>query len=141
LLKVLEKTSRQLPEESTPYRAARASRRRDEWGVVFIVSVISVIATVWYVSQNALTLYPDGVAHMEIGRRFLGSATPGFGQLGGVWLPLPQLLMQPFIWFDPLYYSGLAGSLVSMGSYVVASLYIYRTLRGLDVSYWPAAAG
>ena len=68
---------------------------------------------------------------MLIARRVLDASTPGTAQLGAVWLPLPHLLILPVIWIDPRYYSGLAGSLVSMLSYVLTARYLYLTGTGL----------
>ena len=45
-------------------------------------------------------LYGDAVAHINIARRVFDSRTPGLLQLGTVWLPLPHLLMIPFLISD-----------------------------------------
>ena len=51
--------------------------------------------------------------------------------------------MLPLIWSDTLFRDGLAGSLPSMLSYVIAAVYIYRTARlvtGSRAGGWIAAA-
>src|SRR5439155_19953385 len=64
---------------------------------------------------------------------------PGVAQLGGVWLPLPQLLMLPFTAVNGLYASGFAGSFVSMASYLVAVIFLFRLIHVASGSR-PAAA-
>ena len=67
----------------------------------------------------------------------------GFGQVGGIWLPLPHLLIATLAWIDPLYSSGLAGSLFSMLAYVgtVVALYgVVLVATGDRLGGWVAAA-
>ena len=47
--------------------------------------------------HGTMLLYGDAVAHLGIARRILDTNNPGIGNLGGVWLPLPHLLMLPFV--------------------------------------------
>ena len=47
-------------------------------------------------------------------------------QLGTVWLPLPHILMLPFVWNKALWMSGIAGSIASMVAYVLGALGIFR---------------
>ncbi len=85
--------------------------------------------------------YADSISHLQIASRTLNSPTAGFAQLGGVWLPLPHILMLPLIWFTPFYYSGFAGSAISMVSYVVACVFVYKMAFGLTRARIPALGG
>jgi putative flippase GtrA len=113
--------------------AGRAGRRlvhpRDpvlSW--LTATSALVSAAAFAYVAEHHLVLaYPDALAHMLIARRVLEASTPGVAQLGAVWLPLPHLLTLPLIWINSWYYSGFAGSVISMVSYVVTTGYLYRT--------------
>ena len=99
--------------------------------VIFMAAATS-ITVCWYLfQQHQLLLYSDGLSHMQIARMVFDSQTPGLAQLGGNWLPLPQILMWPFIWNDYLWQTGLAGSFGNMLSYVVASTYLFLLLRYL----------
>ena len=40
-----------------------------------------------------------------------------------MWLPLPHILMLPFIWNNWAFYSGFAGSIVMMAGYVAGTLF------------------
>ena len=65
-----------------------------------------------------MLLYGDAVAHINIARRVFDSRTPGLLQLGTVWLPLPHLLMIPFLLSTSLWQTGIGGSIPSMAAYV-----------------------
>lgn len=114
-------------------RPARQPWFHDRWLVATIlVACIASIASCWYYfQQGQLLLYSDAISHLRIAREIVDSITPGLAQLGGVWLPLPHLLMFPFIWNDYLWRSGLAGSIPSMASYLVAATYLFRSARRL----------
>jgi hypothetical protein len=75
--------------------------------------------------------YPDAISHLLISRRVVAASTPGAAQLGAVWLPLPHLLSLPFVWVSAWYYSGFAGSVISMAAYVATVRYAYRITAGL----------
>lgn len=113
--------------------APRKDIRNDPWLLVtLITSCIASISACWYYfQQHEILLYGDAYSHMMLARRFFDSQTPGVAQLGGVWLPLPQMVMLPFIWNDYLWRSGLAGSISSMICYIVASCCIFLAARRL----------
>ncbi len=105
----------------------------DRWLLAtVIVACCSSIIAVWYFFQNyQILLLGDTYAHMLIARRLFDNATPGLAQLGGIWLPLPHLLMVPFIWNDYLWHTGLAGSFVAMPCYVISAIYVFLAARRL----------
>ncbi|WP_254059588.1 hypothetical protein [Granulicella sp. L46] len=76
-----------------------------------------------------LLLYGDAVAHLAIARRILDAKWPGISQLGGVWLPLPHILMLPFIMNMRMWQTGLAGAPMSMISYAAGVAGIWRLAR------------
>lgn len=98
--------------------------------VVLVLSTLfALVATVWSFQNGYITAYGDAESHLNISKRVVDSLTPGFAQLGGIWLPLPHLLMLPFIYFDFLWRSGLAGSIISGLSFVVAALYLFKSAQ------------
>jgi hypothetical protein len=116
-----------------------------------IASLTSLFSFFYYFRHGDLLLYGDAVAHINIARRVFDSLTPGPLQLGTVWLPLPHLLMIPFIFFDSMWQNGAGGSIPSMIAYVFAVLGIFRLGRGIlesnprtrsaaSVGAWAAAA-
>jgi hypothetical protein len=103
--------------------------REHERVVLLLAIVVSTLAVAYFFRTGKIFLYGDAVAHINIARRVVDNLTPGPFQLGTVWLPLPHLLMLPFVWSDKLWMSGLAGTLPSMAAYVVGCLGIFRLLR------------
>ena len=91
----------------------------------------SIASYVYFVHRHATLAYPDAISHLLIARRVVNSPTPGAAQLGAVWLPLPHLFAAPLIWVNAWYYSGFAGSAVSMAAYVLAVRYTYLIAKGV----------
>ncbi len=106
---------------------------KDPWLIAtLVITCIAGIVSLWYFFQNHdILLFEDAFSHMAVARRIFDSLTPGFAQIGGIWLPLPHLLMLPFIWNDYLWRTGLAGSFPSMASYFVTAIYLYLAARRL----------
>ena len=98
--------------------------------VAGIAVLVSLFSFLYYVQHSDLLLYGDAVAHINIARRVFDSQTPGLLQLGTVWLPLPHLLMIPFIWSKAMWQSGAGGSIPSMIAYVFGVVGIFRLVRG-----------
>jgi hypothetical protein len=82
--------------------------------------------------------YGDAESHLNIARRLIDSRTPGYDQIGTVWLPLPHALMLPFVGNDTLWRSGLAGTIPSAACFVLASILLFLAVRSIFQS---AAAG
>lgn len=83
------------------------------------------IALIHYHSVDLITAFSDGQSRLIIANNVTTSSHPGLGMLGGTWPPLYQLLLVPFAWNEFLFYSGLAGSFISLISYIIASLFSY----------------
>jgi hypothetical protein len=96
-----------------------------------IAAGASLLAFLFYFRRGDLLLYGDAVAHINIARRVIDSQTPGLLQLGTVWLPLPHLLMIPFLFSDSAWRTGIAGSIPSMCGYVFGTVGVFRLLRGI----------
>jgi hypothetical protein len=104
---------------------------RDLLRVGAIACAVSVFSLLYYSQRAQILLYGDAVAHINIARRVFDSQTPGLLQLGTVWLPLPHLLMIPFLLSDALWQSGLGGSIPSMLAYVLCVVGVFRLVRGM----------
>jgi len=89
----------------------------------------SVVAVWWSWTHAAFLLYGDAEAHIHIARRLFDSHRPGITQLGSVWLPLPPLLLAPFLLVDSWWRSGFAPVIPSAICYLLACLGLYRLLR------------
>ncbi len=118
--------------ELASLRQSQHVKEHDPWQVaIFVVACIaSIIACRYYLPH--ILAFKDVLTHLQIARSIVSGTIPfDLTKLGGIWLPLPHLLMLPFIWNDDLWRSGLAGSIPSMLCYVVAARYVFLIARRL----------
>jgi hypothetical protein len=97
--------------------------------LAWLTACVSIFSFLFYFRRGDILLYGDAVAHINIARRVFDSRTPGLLQLGTVWLPLPHLLMIPFLFSNWMWNSGVGGSIPSMAAYVFGTLGIFRLVR------------
>jgi len=116
-----------------------------------LAAAVSLVTFLFYFRHGDLLLYGDAVAHINIARRVIDSKTPGLLQLGTVWLPLPHLLMIPFLLSDAAWETGIAGAIPSMVAFVLGTIGVFRLVLGawsrdgkptpaVRVAAWLAAA-
>jgi len=75
-----------------------------------------------YYHRLGLTLsHYDARAHLVVARRVIDSLTPGWQQVGAVWLPLPHLLNMLPVQIDSMYRSGASAIAISVLSMALAS--------------------
>ncbi len=87
-----------------------------------------------------MLLYGDAVAHLGIARRILDTNTPGLANWGGVWLPLPHLLMLPFVGNMDWWQNGMAGAWPSLICFVIGVMGMYRLARRVVPRNWAMVA-
>ena len=101
-----------------------------EWvAVVASCAAASFVAAMWGWRNGALLNYGDAVGHLHIARRVFDSHQPRFSQLGSVWLPLPHILLIPFVQVYRWWATGLAAVFPSAIAYLAACAGIYRLAR------------
>jgi hypothetical protein len=113
----------------TSAETERLALRGETFTVAWSSLLLSLVVLSFCFSHNLLLLSGDAVAHINIARRILDSSDPGLHQLGSVWLPLPHLLMLPFVWRMEWWRTGLAGAFPSIGAFVFSAAGIYRLVR------------
>ncbi|WP_263378334.1 hypothetical protein [Granulicella paludicola] len=91
-------------------------------------------------SRGYLLLYGDAVAHLAIARRIVDAHYPGLAQMGGVWLPLPHLLIVPFIRSMQLWQTGLAAAPMSTLSFAISVAGMWRLSRRMMRVRWALVA-
>jgi hypothetical protein len=117
----------------------RPATREETFPVALGAVLLSFVALLISFSRGYLLLYGDAVAHLGIARRILDSHNPGLVQLGGVWLPLPHLLMLPFVQKIEWWQNGLAGAWLSLICYIASVAGFYRLARYLLMPRWAIA--
>ncbi len=115
--------------------------QRGEGMPVFVAGVLLALVALAVCYRHGYTLlYGDAVAHLGNARRILDSHYPGLSQLGGVWLPLPHLLMLPFINNMQMWQTGLAAAPLSMVSFAASVVGIWRLSRRMMRLRWALVA-
>lgn len=101
-----------------------------------LLAILAALAggTAWVVFFRAglVLSHYDAKAHLVVARRVFDNLTPGWQQIGAVWLPLPHLIDVLPAQIDILYRTGLFASLVSITclgitTYAAARLILHFT--------------
>lgn len=107
--------------------------------ILLATTILSVSAFAWFYLNGHQNLADyDAIARLNIARKILDSTAPGFGQLGGIWLPFPQILMVPLIWSDFLWRSGIAGAVISMAAFITGAYFLFKTVLLLTKNHLAA---
>src|SRR5262245_44698807 len=77
-------------------------------------------AWVVFFRQGLVLSHYDAKAHLVVARRVFDNLTPGWQQIGAVWLPLPHLLDLLPVQVDVFYRTGLFASLVSIACLAIS---------------------
>ena len=98
--------------------------------IVLIAAVLlSAISTALFVHENFHNAHFDSKGHQLVARRLFDNLSPGWIQIGAFWLPLPHVLYLPFVHSDALYFSGLAGTPLSMLSFLLTVWVLFKLIE------------
>ena len=86
-----------------------------------VALLLGSAATAYYAAQDLTLSHYDAKAHLVVARRIFDSLTPGWRQIGAVWLPLPHVLNAIPVQVDAWYRTGLSGVVISMLSFAAAA--------------------
>src|SRR5712664_3146821 len=114
-----------------PDSKSSAALPRSDWrplaAVAVALAALGAVAVLLCARLGYTLYYGDAEAHLNIARRILDSRTPGGEQFGTVWLPLPHLLMIPFVTWtadaasdNAMWRSGLGGVIPTAACFVLA---------------------
>lgn len=103
--------------------------------------VIGALAAMHYSRADLALAHWDARAHLVVARRILDSLTPGWQQIGAVWLPLPHLLNMLPVQVDAWYRSGASAIAISVLSTAVTAWALARMTIHASGSIVPALAG
>jgi|GEM_PF-604273 len=98
-----------------------------------IAATVSILSFLYLFANGMTNVYGDGVAHLNIARKVVDSPDAAlwrrYIQIGSPWLPLQTIMMLPLVANDWLWRTGVAGSIVSMLSFVIAAASLYLLAR------------
>ena len=84
-------------------------------------AVGGAIAALHYHRLGLTLSHYDARGHLVVARRIVDSITPGWQQIGAVWLPLPHLLNALPVQIDSFYRTGASAVAISIASFAVAT--------------------
>src|SRR3954468_13697837 len=108
--------------------AIKSSKSAPRSSIVIALAALFLVsgaALAVFYSNGWLLYYGDAEAHLNIARRIVDSRTPGYDQVGTVWLPLAHWLMLPFVRIDVLWLNGIAGAIPSVTAFLCAGMFLY----------------
>ena len=91
--------------------------------------ILIVLAGLWCYRNGYILYYGDAQSHLNLSRSIIDSRTPGYDQLGTVWLPILHIICLPFVASISLWSSGLAGTIPVSICFVAAGLFFYYAAR------------
>ncbi|HWW82750.1 MAG TPA: hypothetical protein VNZ26_04060, partial [Vicinamibacterales bacterium] len=107
-----------------------------------VATAILGALTAFHYHRLGLTLsHYDSRGHLIVARRIVDSITPGWQQIGAVWLPLPHLLNAIPVQVDVFYRTGVSAVAISIVCFAVASYAIARMVFSLTGSAAAALVG
>ena len=101
-------------------------------GTAFIAAAVALfgaVAAIYYSRLGLSLAHYDARAHLVVARRVFDSLTPGWQQVGAVWLPLPHLLNALPVQVDWLYRTGYSAIAISVLSMALAAWSISRLIH------------
>lgn len=109
-------------------------KKHESYLVTLALLLLSFTTFLIFFQDGKNLIYADAISRLNIARKVVDNITPGLAQVGNVWLPLPQLLMLPFIWNNYLWHSGIAGYLMSGTMYILGGLFVYKSAKIISKS-------
>ncbi len=99
-----------------------------------LAAILGTIAAAVYWRAGLSLSHYDARAHLVVARRIFDSLTPGWEQIGAVWLPLPHLLNALPVQIDWLYRTGASGIAISIASFAITVACISAIVRSVSGS-------
>lgn len=121
------------------FDGSRIVKSRSPLRIGAAAALSGLTAAIYYHQLGLALAHYDARAHLVVARRVFDSLTPGWQQVGAVWLPLPHLLNALPVQSDWLYRTGYSGIGMSVLSMAVAAWAIARLIH-LATGSWIGGA-
>src|SRR5580765_770932 len=99
------------------------------------------IAALRYHDLGLTLSHYDARGHLVVARRIVDNLTPGWQQIGAVWLPLPHLLNALPVQVDAFYRTGASAVAISIASFAVSTAALAWIVAALTGSVLAGVAG
>ena len=113
--------------------------RRLPWFLAAAAALVGVAAWAVFFRAGLVLSHYDAKAHLVVARRIIDNLTPGWQQIGAVWLPLPHLIGLLPTQVDLFYRTGAFASLVSIGCLAITTYAAARLILRVTGSRLGAA--
>ena len=110
-------------------------------GVFGAAAVEGLLVALYYHRLDLTLSHYDARGHLIVARRIFDSITPGWQQIGAVWLPLPHLLNALPVQIDAFYRSGASAVAISIASFALTAAAIAWMVFAVTQSRAAALAG
>lgn len=104
-----------------PPASAIPARRGGAGFLGLSAALVGLAAALFYAHAGLTLSHYDARAHLVVARRIIDSLTPGWQQVGAVWLPLPHLLNMLPVQVDWFYRTGASAVAISVASTGIAA--------------------
>jgi hypothetical protein len=119
-----------------------SSLRRSPLGATAgAAALFGTLVALRYARLDLTLSHYDARGHLVVARRIFDSITPGWQQVGAVWLPLPHLLNALPVQVDLFYRTGASAVAMSIASFAIATAAIAWIVAALTGSWLAATAG
>ena len=98
-----------------------SARHRLIVGVAVAAASVGALVAVQYHRLGLTLSHYDARGHLVVARRIIDNLTPGWQQIGAVWLPLPHVLNAVPVQVDSFYRTGASAVAISILSFAVAA--------------------
>jgi hypothetical protein len=120
---------------SEPSQSRGASRSANLPTLLASLAVVGGgLAWIVFFRAGLVLSHYDAKAHLVVARRVIDNLTPGWQQIGAVWLPLPHLIDLLPVQIDLFYRTGLFASAVSIACLAVTTYAAARLILRLTGS-------
>jgi len=117
------------------------SARRAAPALAILAALGGCLVALHYHRLGLTLSHYDARGHLVVARRIFDSLTPGWQQIGAVWLPLPHLLNAIPVQIDLFYRTGLSAVAISIASFALACASIFWIVAAVTGSREAGAAG
>jgi hypothetical protein len=108
-------------------------------GLAAVAVLAGTAAWLLFFRADLVLSHYDARAHLVVARRIIDGVTPGWQQIGAVWLPLPHLLQALPIQVDAWYRTGASASIVSIACFGITTYAMTRVVLAATGSRLGAA--
>jgi hypothetical protein len=104
---------------------------REAYALALLLFLVASGAGVvlYRIDKHVFLYFGDAASHLVKARALVDSQHPGLESIGTIWLPLPHFLLVPFVFFDSLFFSGIAGPTLGIPLLVGTGVLLFSIVR------------